>query len=177
MVTFYLLFVMEIATRRVHFAGCTPNPDGRWMMQITTNLTDAEDGFLKGKRYVLMDRDGKCSPAFQAILKTEGVDAVLLPAKSPNLNAHSVALLDRCCTRAADFCAGTGHAMKDRDLSGWNRPPRTIASAEIAASCRIQAPAAKGFDARRSFLAIRASGRGVCDRPNDVPHAISQAYS
>jgi transposase InsO family protein len=35
-----------------------------------------------------MDRDGKFSRAFQAILKTEGVNAVLLPAKSPNLNAH-----------------------------------------------------------------------------------------
>jgi len=58
------------------------------MMQIARNLTDAEDGFLKGKRYLLMDRDGKFSPAFQAILKTEGVNAVLLPAKSPNLNAH-----------------------------------------------------------------------------------------
>ena len=86
--TFYLLFVMELASRRVHFAGCTPNPDDLWMMQIARNLTDAEDGFLKGKRYVLMDRDGKFSPAFQAILKTEGVNAVPLPARSPNLNAH-----------------------------------------------------------------------------------------
>ena len=88
LVTFYLLFVMELATRRVHFAGCTPNPDGCWMMQIARNLTDAEDGFLKGKRYVLMDRDGKFSPAFQAILKNAGINAVLLPTKSPNLNGH-----------------------------------------------------------------------------------------
>ena len=88
LVTFYLLFVMEIATRRIHFAGCTPNPQDPWMIQIARNLTDAEDGFLKGKRYVLMDRDGKFSPAFQAILTTEGVNALLLPAKSPNLNAH-----------------------------------------------------------------------------------------
>ncbi len=79
---------MEIATRRVHFAGCTPNPDHRWMMQVARNLTDAEDGFLRGKRYVLMDRDGKFSPAFLAILKAEGIKTVLLPAKSPNLNAH-----------------------------------------------------------------------------------------
>ncbi len=49
------------------------------MMQIARNLTDAEDGFVKGKRYVLMDRDGKFSPAFQAIWKTEGVNAVPLP--------------------------------------------------------------------------------------------------
>ena len=88
LVTFYLLFVMEIATRRVHFAGCTPNPDEPWMQQIARNLTDVEDGFLLGKRYVLMDRDGKFCPAFQAILKTEDVEPVLLPAKSPNLNSH-----------------------------------------------------------------------------------------
>ena len=88
LVTFYLLFVMELATRRVHFAGCTPNPDGLWMMQIARNLTDVEDGFLKDKRYVLMDRDGKFSPAFQATLKAASVDALLLPARSPNLNAH-----------------------------------------------------------------------------------------
>jgi transposase InsO family protein len=88
LVTFYLLFVMEIVTRRVHFAGCTPNPDDRWMMQTARNLTDSEDGFLKGKRYVLMDRDGKFSPAFQAILKTQGTESVLLPPRSPNLNAH-----------------------------------------------------------------------------------------
>jgi transposase InsO family protein len=88
LVTFYLLFVMEIATRRVHFAGCTPNPDARWMTQIARNLTDAEDGFLPGMRYVLMDRDGKFCPAFRAILNSSGVQPVLLPPRSPNLNAH-----------------------------------------------------------------------------------------
>jgi len=88
LVTFYLLFVMDLATRRAHFAGCTPNPDGPWMQQIARNLTDAEDGFLKGKRYVLLDRDGKFSPAFQKILETEGVEPVPLPPKNPNLNAQ-----------------------------------------------------------------------------------------
>ena len=56
LVTFYLLLVMEIATRRVCFAGCTPNPDELWMKQVARNLTDAADGFLIGKRYVLMAR-------------------------------------------------------------------------------------------------------------------------
>ena len=43
MVTIYLLFVMHLATRRVHFAGCTTNPDELWMKQIGRNLTGAED--------------------------------------------------------------------------------------------------------------------------------------
>ena len=65
LVTYYLLFVMELATRRVHFAGGTPNPNEPWIKQMAKNLTDAEDGFLNGKRYLLMDRDDKFCPAFQ----------------------------------------------------------------------------------------------------------------
>ena len=85
---YYLLFVMEVATRRVHFAGCTPNPNEAWMKQIARELTNFEDGFLNGKRYLLMDRDAKFCPAFKDILENEGVNPVPLPPKSPNLNAH-----------------------------------------------------------------------------------------
>ena len=88
LVTFYLLFVMELRTRRVHFAGCTPNPNGSWMKQIARNLTDVEDGFLLGKRYMLIDRDTKFTEVFCEILKGEGVEAVKLPPRSPNLNSH-----------------------------------------------------------------------------------------
>jgi len=47
LVTVYLLFVMELATR-LHFAGSTANPDDPWMLQVSRNLSDAEDGFLGG---------------------------------------------------------------------------------------------------------------------------------
>jgi len=88
LVTYYLLFVMEVATRRVHFAGCTVNPTEPWMKQIARNLTDSFDGFLLGKRYLIIDRDTKFSDAFRKILEDEGVESVRLPPKSPNLNAH-----------------------------------------------------------------------------------------
>ena len=58
------------------------------MKQVARNLTDAEDGFLKGKRYILMDRDTKFCEAFREILETAGTEPVLLPPRSPNLNAH-----------------------------------------------------------------------------------------
>jgi len=87
LVTFYLLFVMEVATRRVHFAGYSVNPNETWMKQVARNLTDCEDGFLQGKPYLLMDRDGTICPAFRKMLKNEGIEPVLLPSKSPNLNA------------------------------------------------------------------------------------------
>ncbi|MFT5525689.1 MAG: putative transposase [Pirellulaceae bacterium] len=49
LVTFYLLFVMELKTRRVHFVGCTTSPNENWMKQATRDLTNREDGFLNGK--------------------------------------------------------------------------------------------------------------------------------
>ena len=58
------------------------------MKQVARNLTDAEDGFLKGKRYLLMDRDTKFTDAFRNILSYEGIECVRLPPKSPNLNSH-----------------------------------------------------------------------------------------
>lgn len=57
------------------------------MTQIARNLTDAQDGFLKGKRYVLMDRDGKFCSSFRKILEDAGAKPLLLPPQSPNLNA------------------------------------------------------------------------------------------
>jgi transposase InsO family protein len=58
------------------------------MKQIARNLTDCEDGFLGGKRYLIMDRDTKFTDAFRKILEDEGVESVRLPARSPNLNPH-----------------------------------------------------------------------------------------
>jgi putative transposase len=88
LVTFYLLFVMELATRRVRFMGCTTNPDSPWMKIQAKELTNAEDGFLNDKRYVLMDRDTKFTAEFRKIIQDAGTECVLLPPKSPNLNAN-----------------------------------------------------------------------------------------
>ena len=88
LVTFYLLFVMELRTRRVQFAGSTLHPNERWMKQIARELTNFEDGSLLDKRYLLMDRDSKFSTTFRDFLADEGVTCVRLPCRSPNLNAH-----------------------------------------------------------------------------------------
>src|SRR5437867_2962632 len=54
----------------------------------TRQLTDPFDGFLLGKRYLIHDRDTKFTQAFDALLKDSGVEPILLPPRSPNLNAH-----------------------------------------------------------------------------------------
>jgi transposase InsO family protein len=57
------------------------------MRQVARNLTAADDGFLTGKRYVIMDRDGAFCAGFRSTLEGEGIEPVRLPPRSPNLNA------------------------------------------------------------------------------------------
>ena len=88
LVTFYVLVVMELATRRVQMAGITPHPTAAFMQQCARQLTDPCEGFLLGKRSLIHDRDTKFTPAFDGLLKASGVEPILLPPRRPNLNAH-----------------------------------------------------------------------------------------
>ena len=87
LVTFYVLFVIELSSRRVYFAGATPNPNTDWMMQIARNLTDPSDGFVMNKRFIIIDRDSKYCDAFRSMLQNAGIEPLRLPPRSPNLNA------------------------------------------------------------------------------------------
>jgi len=86
---YFVLFVMELKTRRVEVAGITSQPHGAWMEQIGRNLTDAVDGLLKDARYLIRDRDPLYTKKFCAILAGAGVKTLKLPPKSPDLNAHA----------------------------------------------------------------------------------------
>ncbi|MBU1701045.1 MAG: DDE-type integrase/transposase/recombinase [Candidatus Eisenbacteria bacterium] len=88
LVTYYLLFAIELSTRRVHFAGCTTNPHEGWIKQVGRNLTDPDDGFLPGPNDLIMDRDTKFCDSFRSMLRKTQVKPVRLPPQSPNLNAY-----------------------------------------------------------------------------------------
>jgi transposase InsO family protein len=89
LVTYYILFFIHLASRRVHVAGMTPHPDVAWMVQIARNMTMDEWGFLAPGQYLIHDRDGKFCPAFQHTIDEAGVKRVPLPPRSPNLNAYA----------------------------------------------------------------------------------------
>ncbi len=89
LVRFHVLFLIDIASRTVEIAGIGRDPDGQWMMQMARNLVDVEDGFLRGKRYLILDRDPLYTAAFRRMMKAAAVKVVRLPARSPNLNAYA----------------------------------------------------------------------------------------
>ncbi len=89
LVTYYTFFVIDLATRAVTIVGSTPNPDDEFMKQVARNLTDCVEGFLRKKRFLILDRDGKFSNAFRGVLEDHGIEIVLCPARSPNCNAFA----------------------------------------------------------------------------------------
>jgi transposase InsO family protein len=112
LVRYFVMFVIDLKTRRVHIAGIVHDLHGRWVQQMARNLTDPVDGFLKDIQYLIHDRDPVFTQAFTEILKTGGVKAVKLPARSPNLNA----IAERFVRSVKDECLRRVIALGEKHL-------------------------------------------------------------
>ena len=89
LVTYYVLFFIHLESRRVDIAGITVHPDEPWMKQMARNVTMEGCGALRDCRYLLYDRDTKYTQSFRAIRASGQVEPLVLPARSPNLNAYA----------------------------------------------------------------------------------------
>jgi hypothetical protein len=89
LVTYYVLFFIELGSRRVSLGGITRHPHSSWMEQVARNATMENIGYLSGCRYLLHDRDKKFCREFRETLNAGGVKCAPIPARSPNLNSYA----------------------------------------------------------------------------------------
>ena len=89
LVTYYVLFFIHLSSRKIHVAGVTPHPNEAWMIQMARHVTMEEWGFLSPGQYLIHDRDTKFCAAFQQIIDAAEIKRVVLPPRSPNLNAYA----------------------------------------------------------------------------------------
>lgn len=85
--TLYVLFFIELSTRRVRLAGITEHPDSAWVTQQARNLAIEER--LSAVRFLVRDRDAKFTGPFDAVLRAEGVRIIRTPVRSPRANAFA----------------------------------------------------------------------------------------
>jgi len=71
---YYVLFFIELGSRRVHLAGCTTNPTGAWVTQQARNLSFT--GLLERTRFLLHDRDSTFSASFDEVFRSEGIKVI-----------------------------------------------------------------------------------------------------
>jgi transposase InsO family protein len=85
----YCLFVIETGSRYVHILGITANPDGAWTTQQARNLLMDLRDRAADFRYLVRDRAGQYTDAFDAALADAGIKAVKIPPRSPRANAYA----------------------------------------------------------------------------------------
>jgi putative transposase len=84
---FYVLFFIELESRRVHLAGCSTNPTGAWVTQQARNLSFT--GLFERMRFLVHDRDSKFSRAFDEVFRSEGITVIETPIRAPQANAYA----------------------------------------------------------------------------------------
>jgi putative transposase len=84
-----ILFFIELASRRVHIAGITANPDGAWVTQQARNLLMRLDDEGVCVRFLIRDRDSKFTRDFDQVFRSEGIRVIKAPVRAPRARAHA----------------------------------------------------------------------------------------
>jgi hypothetical protein len=97
----YVLFFIELENRRVHFAGCTTNPTGAWVVQQARNLSFT--GLLERMRFLIHDRDSKFTASFDEVFRSEGINVIHTPVQAPRANAYAERFVRTVRTECLDW--------------------------------------------------------------------------
>jgi transposase InsO family protein len=89
LVTYYTVFAIDLASRRIQIVGSTPFPNELFMRQVGRTLTVADEGLLHHHRVLICDRDRKWSAATRLLVEDAGIHVVQTPYRAPNANAYA----------------------------------------------------------------------------------------
>ena len=133
LVTYYTVFVIDLASRRVQIVGSTPHPNELFMHQVSRTLTAADTGLLRHHRVLICDRDRKWSQDVRRLLGDSGIRVVLTPVRAPNANAYAERFVRSTKNASTESFRWVSVISAGRCASS----SRTITASGITKGCRI----------------------------------------
>ena len=140
---FYVLFFIELATRRVRLVGITTNPDGRWVTQQARNLVMQLEDEGVHPRFLIRDRDSKFTRDFDEVFRSEGIRVIKAPVRAPRARAHAERWVGTVCRECLDRLLIVGRHHLERVLSAYtthyneHRPHRALDQCPPARSATL----------------------------------------
>jgi putative transposase len=154
--TLYVLFVIELGSRRVHLVGVTATPDCAWVCQQARNLAIEER--LENVRFLLHDRDAKFSGPFDQIVRSEGVRVITAPIRAPKANAVAERWVRTVRNESLDHVLVFGRKHLERVLRDYlthyntERPHRSLQLVPPTGSPQTRASPPSSAVVRRDVL-------------------------
>jgi putative transposase len=141
----YVLFFIELGSRRVHLAGCAANPTGAWVTQqarqFAWTLQDRPESF----RFLIRDRDGKLTRDFDAVFGSEGIKIIKTPVRAPKANAVAERFVRTVRSECLDWLLIVNRRHLERVLRVFvdhynSHRPAPLPEPHIARTVRPKAP-------------------------------------
>jgi putative transposase len=156
----YVLFFIQLDTRRVHLAGVTANPTGAWVAQQARSLAVTLDEEATSVRFLIRDRDNKFTRAFDDLWRAVGAEVIRTPIQAPNANAVAERWVGTVRRECLDHLLITGRLHLLRILHSYvrhynrHRPHRSLdlSAPEWSAPQAIAGPPAAKQIHRRDVL-------------------------
>jgi transposase InsO family protein len=129
----YILFFLELASRRVHVAGITANPDGAWVTQQARNLLMRLDDEGLRARFLIRDRDSKFTRDFDEVFRSQGIRVIRGPVRAPRARAHAERWVESLRRECLDRLLVLGRRHLERVVRVYaehyneHRPHRSLA--------------------------------------------------
>jgi len=107
----YVLFFIELGSRRVHRAGCTHHPNAQWVTQQARQSAWSLAERTEPLRFLIRDRDQKFTGEFDAVFRSEGIQVLRMPRRVPTANAVAERFVRTVRTECLDwlFIANSQH--------------------------------------------------------------------
>jgi transposase InsO family protein len=144
----YVLFVMELATRRVHVLGVTANPTGAWVAQQARNLLIELGDRIGQFKFLIRDRDTKFTDTFDVVFASEGIRILRTPVRAPRANAVAERWVGTVRRELLDRMLLVGRRHLERAVSDYvahyneHRPHRFLGQAPPLGAAPQSVPAA-----------------------------------